>query len=109
MTSRQALGSVGIVWDMAQRLTTLAGGDQEIVLRYFQRMIDDPIYRGRVYGAMSGNSVMAPSREEWIEREIGALARCAECGLPKAACRKQKRNAEGRLPTLKDSAPHRAF
>ncbi|MFH1088789.1 MAG: hypothetical protein V1719_03030 [Patescibacteria group bacterium] len=57
-----------------RRLVTLAGGNLDTVLRCFQRIIDDPVYRRQVWWAMTGKLVISEiSKEEWIEQETNAM------------------------------------
>ena len=68
------MNSLFVVADAIRRLVTLAGGNLEMVLRCFQRVIDDPVYRRQVWLAMFGKLVISEiTKEEWIERETNAM------------------------------------
>lgn len=70
--SSHTLGTVARAFDL---LVGLAGG-LEAVLRCFQRLIDDPVYRRQVWLAMTGQLVLSDiTAEGWVERELNCLRR----------------------------------
>ncbi|MFH0912055.1 MAG: hypothetical protein V1807_00080 [Patescibacteria group bacterium] len=68
------MNSLFVVAEAIRRLVTLAGENLEMVLRCFQRVIDDPVYRRQVWLAMTGKLIVNEmSKDEWIERETNAM------------------------------------
>jgi len=68
------MNSLFIVTEAVKRLLTLANNNSELLLRCFQRIIDDPVYRRQVWLAMTGKlAVEDITKEEWIERETNAM------------------------------------
>ncbi|MFA5009925.1 MAG: hypothetical protein WC553_01665 [Patescibacteria group bacterium] len=70
------MNSLFILGEAVKRLVTLSGDNLETVLRCFQRIIDDPVYRHQVWLAMTGKLVVNEiTPQEWLEREAQALIR----------------------------------
>jgi hypothetical protein len=68
------MNSLFIITDAVKRLVMLAGDNRETVLRCFQRIIDDPVYRRQVWLAMTGQLLVTEiTKQEWIERETNAM------------------------------------
>lgn len=74
------MNSLFVVSEAIQRLVSLADGNLEMVLRCFQRIIDDPVYRQEVWLAMTtGRRVtVGIAKEDWTLRETRAMV---ELGL----------------------------
>jgi hypothetical protein len=71
--SVKSSNSLGVVARAFDLLATLAGSIEEVI-RCFQRIVDDPVYRRQVWLAMTGKSIVTEmTKEEWIEREAAAL------------------------------------
>jgi hypothetical protein len=70
------MSSLFVVSEAIQRLLKLADGNLEMVLRCFQRIIDDPAYRQQVwFSMMVGRLVpIEITKEDWTLREARAMA-----------------------------------
>ena len=66
--------TLGVVARAFDLLVTLAGDTLAEVTRCFQRIIDDPGYRRRIWLVMTGKLVVDElTMDEWIEREINVM------------------------------------
>lgn len=84
MASFNSLNVIKMFGEALDRLVALAGGSWEAVTRMFQRVIDDPLHRRRVYAALSGaNADTAEvTKADWDERELSVFKRLAKFGIP---------------------------
>lgn len=70
------MNSLSIMSEVVMRFKKLAGDNLETVLRCFQRIIDDPVYRRQIWLAMTGQLLVTEitiTKEEWVERETNAM------------------------------------